>query len=303
MNPLKKSVMLASVAILSWSSVATAFKIALKHLSYFEMILVASITALVIFTAWITITARWKDIARLPLKAWGIYALMGLLNPVCYYLVLFKSYSLLPAQVAQPLNYVWPIALLILLALFQHQPIPKKKYLGMVCSLAGVTLISVGASGGIAGTAISPIGVALALGSAMLWASYWMVSNRYKDMADECVSLFACFLFGTLYLLIGTIFVPVPGLADGTGLLAGAYIGCFEIAIPFICFGMALRITPNPALINQLCYLAPFMSLAVISVVLGESIMPTTYVGLSLIVAGIVYNQYFAEPKPTVQAD
>ena len=34
--------------------------------------------------------------------------------------------------------------LLILLALFAGQPIPKKKYIGMFVSLAGVALISIG---------------------------------------------------------------------------------------------------------------------------------------------------------------
>ncbi len=41
-------------------------------------------------------------------------------------------------------------------------------------------------------------------------------------------------------------------------------------------------------------YLAPFLSLFFISMILGEPIMPTTYLGLALIVGGLVYNQYFA---------
>lgn len=66
------------------------------------------------------------------------------------------------------------------------------------------------------------------------------------------------------------------------------------MGVPFICFGLAIRETDNPALINQMCYLSPFLSLFFISVVLGEPIMPTTIVGLVLIVGGLVYNEYFA---------
>ena len=66
---------------------------------------------------------------------------------VCYYLVLFKSYSFLPAQVAQPINYMWPIVLLVLLAIFDKQPIPGRKYIGMVMSLGGVAFISLGGKG------------------------------------------------------------------------------------------------------------------------------------------------------------
>ena len=48
----------------------------------------------------------------------------------------------------------------------------------------------------------------------------------------------------------------------------------------------------DPALINQLCYLAPFLSLFFISVILNEQITLTTYAGLTLIVSGIIFNQY-----------
>lgn len=69
------------------------------------------------------------------------------------------------------------------------------------------------------------------------------------------------------------------------------------MGIPFIFFGLAMRKTSNPALINQLCYLSPFMSLFFISVVLGERIVFTTYIGLVMIVLGIVFNQYFVKAK------
>ena len=69
------------------------------------------------------------------------------------------------------------------------------------------------------------------------------------------------------------------------------------MGIPFICFGLAIRKTTNPALINQLCYLSPFLSLFFVSSILGEPIVPTTYIGLVLIVAGIVFNEYGVKAK------
>ena len=109
----------------------------------------------------------------------------------------------------------------------------------------------------------------------------------------QSVSLFLSFMFGLAYLTVGSLFIPLE-VPSTEGLLSGMYAGAFEMGIPFICFGIAVRITPNPALVNQMCYLAPFLSLFLISMVLGEPIMPTTYVGLALIIAGIVFNQYFA---------
>lgn len=291
MNSPTKSIVLASVAVLSWSTVATAFKVALSYLSVFETLFIACATALVIFTILMTVEKSWGMLKNLSPSTWCLTAVMGLLNPVTYYLVLFESYDHLPAQVAQPINYFWPIALLILLAIFNRQPIPKKKYIGMVVSLAGLTAISLGGKSITGG--ISAYGLALAFGSAILWAVYWMLNDRIKHNLPESVSLFLGFMFGMIYMCIGACFVQVS-IPSAPALMAGMYVGAFEIGIPFICFGMAIRTTDNPALINQMCYLAPFLSLFFISMVLHEPIMPTTFIGLVLIIAGIVYNQYFA---------
>lgn len=287
------AIVCACIAVLSWSTVATAFKIALTHLTHFEMLLVASCTSLVIFTLLLTFQKKWKLVSSLSGRQWGYFALMGLLNPVAYYLVLFKAYDLLPAQVAQPINYAWPIVLLILLALFAHQPIPAKKYIGMFISLGGVVLISVG-TGHSGGMDIPVHGLLLAALSALLWAMYWMINNKYKDKADGSVALFMTFLFGTAYLLMGTAVVGVR-LNTLPGILSGMYVGAFEMGIPFIFFSLAMRKTNNPALVNQLCYLSPFLSLFFIAIVLGEQIVLTTYIGLALIVMGIMFNQYLVK--------
>ena len=259
---------LASVAVLCWSTVATAFKIALSHLTVFSMLYVATATALLIFAITLIFSGDWRKLGHIPARMWGVTALMGLVNPTVYYLVLFQAYDMLPAQIAQPVNYLWPVVLLVLLAIFGHQRIPGAKYIGMAVSLGGVIMISMGGKG-ITGS-VSPAGLALCFGSAFLWALYWMLNDRFKNELPQSVSLFLSFMFGLAYLTVGSLFIPL------------------------ICFGIAVRITPNPALVNQMCYLAPFLSLFLISMVLGEPIMPTTYVGLALIIAGIVFNQYFA---------
>lgn len=289
-----KATVCAGIAVLSWSTVATAFKIALTHLTHFEMLLIASCTALLIFVLLLTFQKKWSLVRALPAKQWGRFALIGLLNPVAYYLVLFKAYALLPAQIAQPINYAWPIVLLVLLALFARQPIPPQKYIGMFISLAGVAFISFGS--GSMGTASVPLhGLLLAALSAFLWALYWMVNNKNREV-DGSVTLFLSFLFGTAYLVVAACVIGV-NIHTLPGILSGMYVGAFEIGIPFFFFGLAMRLTKNPALVNQMCYLSPFISLFLIAVVLGEQIVTTTYIGLALIVSGIVFNEYLAKRR------
>ena len=291
----RKAILFACIAVLSWSTVATAFKKSLQYLSHFELVLVACVTSLIIFTLLMSFQKKWHLLKDLKAKEWGYFALLGLLNPVAYYLVLFKSYDLLPAQVAQPINYAWPIVLVVLLAVFTRQPIPPKKYIGMAVSLGGVALISLG--GGQALGASLPIsGLLLAASSAVLWATYWVVNNKNKERFDASLAFFMTFLFGSIYMTAGALFKGVD-LNTVPGLLWGSYVGAFEMGIPFIFFGLAMRKTDNPALINQLTYLSPFMSLFFIAMILGEKIVPTTFIGLALIVIGIVFNEYFVKTK------
>lgn len=283
---------LASVAVLSWSTVATAFKVALQKMTTFEMLFVACATALIIFTVWMLATGSWHELRLITTNLWLRFAVLGLIAPVVYYLMLFKAYDLLPAQVAQPINYIWPILLVVLIAFHERKPIPKSKYFGMAVSLGGVVCISLG--GGVIEGSLSIVGIIFAIVSAGLWALYWMINDSLKDKVSEIPALFLTFLFGMIYLFIGNFFHPIKHLEPGS-VFAGMYIGAFEMGVPFICFGIAIRETRNPALINQLCYLAPFLSLFIISVVLEEPIMFSTYLGLALIIGGIIYNHYIVE--------
>lgn len=289
-----KALIFAGIATLSWSTVASAFKIALQYFSHYEMLLVASVTALLIFVLVLTFQKKWNLLQTLSRKDWVRFSWMGLLNPVIYYLVLFGAYDLLPAQIAQPINYFWPIVLLILISVISHKPIPKAKYIGMFMSLAGVTVISF-SSGQISGSSFPLTGLLLGFFSAFLWAGFWLVNNMNKDK-DFVLSLFMIFLFGSIYLGLGSIFMDV-NLHSLPGMLSAVYIGAFEMGVPFVFFGLALRKSSNTALVNQLCYLSPFISLFIISLVLGEKILPTTLAGLFLIVFGIIFNEYLVKRK------
>lgn len=294
----RQAVLYTVIAIASWSTVASAFKIGLRYYSYFELILVAAIVALLAFAVVMTLQKKWKLIKRITSKGWLSYMCIGLLNPALYYLILFKSYDLLPAQIAQPINYFWPTLLTLLLAVFFRQHIPAFKFIGMLISFAGVILISVGTER-IADIQLSKVGILLAFASAFLWALFWIL-NRNNHKTDMVVGLFLSFLFGTVYLSVAAIFISVH-LFSAAGLLAAIYVGLFEMAIPFIFFGLALQKSTNLSFTNQLIYLSPFVSLFIIHLVLDETIYSTTYIGLFLIVFGILMNEYLSRSRKTVK--
>ena len=175
----------------------------------------------------------------------------------------------------------------------------------MLVSLIGVIVISMGASSADMGDYEQfGMGLFLAIFSAVLWAVYWMVNNQSSSQYNSSVQFFMGFMFGAFYQFMIAFVLETPIFKDNVNqqlltesIIWAIYAGLFEMGIPFICFGLALKNTSNPALVNQLCYLGPFLSLFFIANIVGERILPATYIGLALIVAGIIYNQYFTHLK------
>ena len=125
-------------------------------------------------------------------------AVLGFINPFLYYLILLKAYQLLPAQVAQPLNMIWPIILVFLSVPILGQKIEKKSFIALFISFAGVYIIS--SQGRLFSSGHANLtGVLLATGSSVFWAFYFILNVR--DKRDEGVKLFLNFLFGSVYLI------------------------------------------------------------------------------------------------------
>lgn len=282
----KKAVLMALTAVLFWATVASAFKIALKEMDHYHLLLFSTISSTLFLLVLMISRKKFGDLIKLPVKTLLFSALAGFFNPFAYYLVLFKSYSLLPAQIAQPLNYTWPIMLVLLSIPFLKQKADKKSFIALFMCMIGVVLIS---SGGKIGSIENPFGVFLALFSAVLWGSYWILSIR--DTRDESVKLFLNFLFGLLYVLIYGFFFVDFQLPSPKGLLSTAYVGVFEMGLTFFLWSKALSLAESTASVSTLAYLSPLLSLVFIALILGEIIELSTVAGLIVIILGILYQK------------
>jgi drug/metabolite transporter (DMT)-like permease len=281
----RKAYIYAGLAIMFWATVPTAFKISLRELEIIQMLFIASVTsALALFIA---VAAGGKTgliLKSTPRELLGS-ALLGLINPAIYYIILLKAYSLLPAQVAQPLNMIWPIILVFLSVPLLRQKIPVKSFIALFISFAGVFVISS------QGSLLKPVqsdaeGILLATGSSVFWAFYFIMNMR--DRRDESVKLFLNFFFGSLYLLIAVIVTGGLAGIGPAGLASSVYIGLFEMGITFLFWLRALQLASSTDRVSNLVYLAPFLSLILVHFVLGEKIYLTTPAGLLLIITGII---------------
>jgi drug/metabolite transporter (DMT)-like permease len=280
----------ALATVLLWSTVASAFKLSLRHLSPPQLLLWASLASLLTLGSLLVAQGRLGVLFTYTRAQYGRSLLLGLLNPAAYYLVLFEAYARLPAQVAQPLNYTWAIALALLAVPLLGQRLRRADLAGGALAYGGVAVITTGGDPGALRFA-DPVGVALALGSTVLWALYWIGNTR--DDREPAAGLFLNFLFGLPFVLAWCALfseVRVPELA---GLLGAAYVGAFEMGVAFVLWLRALRLAENTARVGNLVFLSPFLSLLFIRALVGEAILPSTFAGLALIVAGLAVQQLF----------
>ena len=283
-----KGIIFALIGALLWSTVASAFKITLRFIDFREMLLFSSLTSFII----LFLLTLFQKKLNLLIKSGKNHilksALLGFLNPYLYYLVLFKAYSLLKAQIAQPLNYTWPLVLSLLSIPLLKQKLRLKNFIALIISFFGVLIIST--EGNLSEFKIkNPYGVFLAISSSLIWALYWIYNVR--DKREESVKLTFNFFFGFIYILITQILTGSLKFPSFKGLLGSIYIGAFEMGITFFIWLLALKKSKNIALTSNIIYLSPFISLFFIHIFVGEKILLSTFLGLILIVCGIILNK------------
>ena len=283
-----KALIMGGFVVFFWATVATAFKIALNEISNLQLLLIASSTALIVCFIELIRTKKLNLLRESLLSKSTIFrgAWQGFMNPFIYYLILFKGYSLLPAQIAQPLNFSWQIVLMILMAIFLKQKMHFNQVAGVLVSFSGIIILSLNNSADISGK-LSVFGLGLIIASTIIWATYWLLKINEKQ--DSVIELFVSFLFGTIYLVVVSLFTPMefPPLKP---LLAGIYAGMFEMGITFILWSKALKLATNRVTLTQLIYLSPLLSLLLIHFILGEKIGVLTIAGLFLIIGGILIS-------------
>ena len=281
-----KAYIFAAIAVLFWSTASTSFKITLRYLNTIEMLFYSSLFASIALFIIILFQRKTKKIFKTERKEILNSAILGFMNPFFYYIILFKAYTLLPAQIAQPLNFIWPIMIVILSIPLLKQKIPLKSLLAIFISFFGVLLIST--KGRLFNLRIDePYGVFLALASSLIWALFFIINVR--NTKDEVIRLFLSFTFGCIYTFI--LLYPNISMPPLFGILGAVYIGLFEMGITFVIWIKALKYSRTTAQVNNLIYLTPFLSLVVIRIVVKEKILLSSIFGIIFIICGIILQK------------
>ncbi|WP_432696625.1 DMT family transporter [Marinobacterium sp. YM272] len=283
-----RAMLLGGLAVFLWSTVATAFKLALEWLSPLQLLAWASLFSTLFLMGAVSWQKQWGAVGHFFRQQPLFALLLGVINPAVYYLVLFRAYDLLPAQQAQTINYTWALTLSLLAVPFLKQPLRRRDMIALAGGYFGALIIAT--RGNLLALDFDSIeGVVLAMVSTLFWAMYWILNTRAT--APATASLLACFLVGTplvwgLMAWQGELVAPT-----WQGLAGAAYVGLFEMGVTFMLWLGAMRSAVHVSRVSNLIFLSPFLSLVFIRYFLNEPIAPATFIGLAMIICAVIYQQ------------
>ena len=294
----QESLLFGLMAVGLWSTMATAFKWALLYTTPMQLITAAATVSWLFFAMRLAVSGSLRSVMEVPRTIRWRCLILGLLNPGLYYWILFQAYDLLPAQDAMAINYTWGLTLPLIASLFS-KIVPTRSEIGLaLLSYLGILIIVT--DGDLSAFEFTaPRGVLLALLSTVIWGLSWVLNSRFVDthQLNPEVTLFLNFTAATPILwLLTTLSDGVIALSSAS-ILSGLYVGLLEMGIAFVLWMNALRLTNNPIRVSSLIFLAPPLSLVLITTVLGEPISQSTLLGLVVILLGLAGQQFVSQSR------
>jgi drug/metabolite transporter (DMT)-like permease len=204
--------------------------------------------------------------------------------------VAFVSLSALryiPSATLTFLFYTYPAWVAVTAALRRTEPLTGRRVVALALSLAGIALmIGTPSSGG-----LHPIGVLLALASALLYATYIPVLEHLgRDLPPSVTSVFAT--AGAAAILVVAAFTQ-GGLTVRFAPIAWVMILALAVVCTVLAFIAFLRglATIGPVRTAIVSTVEPFWAALLGTVVLGQHLGPRTLIGGMFIAAAVVLLQ------------
>jgi len=276
------SVLVALLVLVSlWGSAFPMIKVGLAGLSPLHLTLARHLVASVCFVPvlWLRKLRRFPAPRDLP-----YFLLLGLLGFTVYQTALVVGEVRVPAGASSLIIATSPAITAVLAYLLLSERMPAGAWSGSLLALAGVVLISLGASGSVAFNPYALFVLLSAVSTSFFAIAQRRMFGRYKAVE---VTAFATWAGTVPMLLFLPGFVGDVASAGVVSLSAVAYIGVFSSALAYSLFAFGLSRAPVTVVTTYL-YLVPVSALFFSWLVLREVPTFLTLVGGVIAIVGIV---------------
>ncbi len=198
----------------------------------------------------------WTQLVRWPGRVWllGIGGLFG------YHALYFGALQLAPPAEANLVNYLWPLLIVLLSAPFAGERLGWTHLAGAALGFVGVAMLAFGR--GLGFSAEHALGYALALGCAITWALYSVLSRRFGETPTDAIAAF-CAASAVLSLLCHLAFERTVWPASTSAWLAVLALGLGPAGGAFYLWDHAVKRGDIRAL-GALSYATPILSTALL---------------------------------------
>ena len=285
---LRAAVIAALISNLIFGLSFMSSRIALEHTSPSVMLAMRfgismTVMLLLALTGIVKLNFRGKNVRSL--------LLLGLLQPIIYFIGESNGIRLTNSSFAGIMISLIPVVTAAGAGLFLHEKTPKKTYIWILCSVAGVAVISMSQAGG--GT-VQPAGILLLVLAVIAGAGFTLCS---RSMADEFtpyertfVMMAMGFVFFTLsgIVLEGRDFAPLlmKAAADRYVLFPVLYLSLASSVLAFVLLNYSITYL-DAAKVTVFSNIIPVVSLVAGVLVLGEPFSAAYLIGVALILLGV----------------
>lgn len=309
---MKKEYLYALVSVLCWGTISSISKGLLSGVDTMFTLFVSLGFATVFLLVFLWKKGKLKDMAELWKDDGGklmILAMTGIgsLGVLFYNLFLLSGTKRLPAQQAFVINYLWPALIIVLSSIILKERFTIPKFIAVLFSFGGVMVVTTnGSMEAFRNTSV--IGIIFCVLAAFSYAFYSTLGKFAEKQAKEKDKIYdsdiAVFIAHASGFVAAGVYVAV---AAATGhmetplitapILAGmAAYGIVCNAFPYLTWAMALS-RGNTAVVANLAYLTPVISLFLTHFFLGEKITIFSVLGLAMILLGILIQSIAANRK------
>lgn len=272
---MRSSNVLALGAIVLWASLA-ALGVRLSHLPPFWLTGVALLLGSVIALPLARFDfSQWR--VPLPTLALGVYGLFG------FHFLLFIALRNAPAVQANLVNYLWPLGMVVLAPLcLPGTRLTWRQGLAACMGFVGAAWAITGGhdlAGGLAW------GYLPALGSALVWSTYSLLTQRVPPFATSAIGLFA--LVSGILSLLCHLGLEAPVALSAQDLPFLALMGLGPLGAAFFLWDAALK-RGDARQIGLLSFLTPLLSTLVLLWQRGEA-PQASVAGAALLIVGAAW--------------
>jgi drug/metabolite transporter (DMT)-like permease len=257
-----------SSVLVRWAAPLSPFEI-----GFWRMVVAAA-------TVWFIARLRGEAISlhRADLPRFAVFGLVAALHFVCY----IASLSFTTVAHSLALVYTSPIFVTLFAAIFLHEPVTRRKWLGILVAVLGVAVLA----------GMEPtlnwrmvVGDLLALASAVWFGFYSVIGRAQRERyplltyATGVYAVAACWILPAAALTF-------TGAVSGVAVVALLAMGIFPLGIGHTLYNAALR-RLHPTIVNLVATQEVTGGVILALLLLGEAPSLNALVGAAITLAGI----------------